>query len=205
MYTSTPPPVPETKQVLRARFRAYRAQLSEAAYREQSRAIVDRLLQLPELTAARTVHLYWPMVDRHEVDVRPVFDWLHAQKKQIVLPVMRTFSRDEDAPPLLEHRRYRAGTALHANKWGVYEPSCDETVPLEELDLVVVPALGAGRNGHRIGHGYGYYDAFLRDVTVPRIALVYDGCLVDWIPGEPHDVPVTAIVTEHEVIRPPDP
>ena len=52
------------------------------------------------------------------------------------------------------------------------------------------------RRGNRIGQGAGYYDTFLDTVDAPRLALLYDACFVDTLPTDPHDVPVTAVVTE---------
>ena len=66
----------------------------------------------------------------------------------------------------------------------------------------MVPALGAGRNGHRLGYGKGYYDAFLREVDAPTICPVFAACLLDHAPAEPHDVALDILITEDEIIRP---
>lgn len=199
------PPAPgmrPAKAALRAAMAAYRAGLDEASYRRRSAAIVDRLRALPELESARTVHCYWPLLPTHEVDIRPLIASLHATKKQIVLPLVRTFSRGSDGTPRLAHVRFTGEGDLRENRWGVFEPSSGEAVPIETLDVVLVPALGAGRNGHRIGHGFGYYDEFLQQVSAPRVCPVYAACLVDGVPAEAHDVPMTVLVTEDEVLRP---
>lgn len=196
------PPEQAVKSALRARFLQYRAGLGAAEYERLSRAIAARVAALPELAAARTIHVYWPRVLAREVDLRALVAALHAQKKQIVLPVVRTFGRAAGGAGRLEHLRFTGEAALRANKWGILEPSGGQTVPLEEIDLVIVPALGAGRNGHRIGHGLGYYDEFLAGLAVPRVGPVYAACLVASVPAEPHDVPLTAVVTEREVVRP---
>jgi 5-formyltetrahydrofolate cyclo-ligase len=111
------------------------------------------------------------------------------------LPVVTSFT---NGTPSMTHRRYEGDEALRPNRWGLQEPIGTDAVPPDALDGIIVPAFGAGRNGHRIGHGRGYYDAFLADLGAPTIALVYDACLVDTIPAAPHDVPMSAIVTEHE-------
>ncbi len=192
----------QTKQALRERFRSFRAHLSEAEYRERSRAIVARMLTVPELARAETIHVYRPMTARHEVDVRPLIARLAAENKQIVLPVVVTFGRAEAGAPRLRHVRYTDETAFRVNRWGIHEPAGAETVPPEALDLVIVPALGAGRNGYRIGQGLGYYDEFLAGLSVPTLCPVYAECLVEAVPAEPHDVPVSIIVTEREIVRP---
>lgn len=190
------------KETLRASLLARRAGLSDRVYKEKSQSIVDRLKSLPELRSATTIHSYWPVIPRHEVDIRPLLFFLHAQKKQIVLPVVVTFGQADIRTVRLRHVLYETEDGLVVNRWGIHEPSGTQTVPIEEIDAIVVPALGAGRNGHRIGHGFGYYDEFLERVTVPTICPVFDECLVDHVPAEEHDVPVSVIITDKEVYRP---
>lgn len=190
-------PLP-SKSDLRARFRAARKTLSEGAYAERSAAIVTRLAALPEVAAAQTVHVYWPLAQRREVDTRPLIDRLAARGVRVVLPVVL----QESNTPRLRHALYEGREALHEGAWGIPEPAGTATVEPEELDVIVVPAFGAGRNGHRIGHGAGYYDAFLRGLSAFTVCPVYDACLVRAVPAEAHDVPVAAVVTETQILRP---
>jgi 5-formyltetrahydrofolate cyclo-ligase len=64
-------------------------------------------------------------------------------------------------------------------------------------DVVVVPALAVARNGIRLGRGGGYYDRALRHARPDAVlvALLFDDEFVDELPTEPHDRPVTAVVT----------
>jgi 5-formyltetrahydrofolate cyclo-ligase len=65
------------------------------------------------------------------------------------------------------------------------------------VDAVLVPALAVGHDGTRLGRGGGSYDRALRRVRagVPIAALVYDGEVLNRVPSEDWDVPVTAYVT----------
>ena len=64
-------------------------------------------------------------------------------------------------------------------------------------DVVVVPALAVARDGLRLGRGGGYYDRALQHARPDAaiVALVFDDEFVDELPTEPHDRPVTAVVT----------
>ncbi|PSK58900.1 5-formyltetrahydrofolate cyclo-ligase [Micromonospora sp. MH33] len=64
-------------------------------------------------------------------------------------------------------------------------------------DLVVVPALAVDRRGYRLGRGGGSYDRALARVpaTVPTVALLHDGELVEVVPAQPHDRPVRFVIT----------
>ena len=89
--------------------------------------------------------------------------------------------------------------------WGIPEPREGlEPVPPSRIDAVVVPGAAFDLDGQRCGYGGGFYDTYLPQTrpSVPRVALAFEAQIVDDIPCEPHDLPVTAIVTETRVIRP---
>ncbi|MEP0548259.1 MAG: 5-formyltetrahydrofolate cyclo-ligase [Rhodothermales bacterium] len=193
----TPAP-PISKERLRERFRAARLALSPDEAAAHSAAICERLAALPEVRAARVVHVYWPLLDRREVDTRPLIRRLAASGTCVVLPTVAAF----DGTPTLGHVAFESEDRMRPNRWGIPEPYDTAAVNPAELDAVIVPAFGAGRDGHRIGHGRGYYDAFLAAVDAPAIGAVYATCLVDAVPAESHDVALDVIVTEREAWRP---
>ena len=186
-----------SKDTLRARFSMTRVQMSDENASERSRRIAERVLDLHVVSSAARVHPYWPLLDRHEVHTRPVITSLYSRGVDVVLPVVTSFT---SGSPEMEHRRYDGRSSLTINRWGIAEPDGTDLVPPSTCDVMLVPALGAGRNGHRIGNGAGYYDAFLASVDAPSVALVYDECFVDVVPYDDHDVPVSWIVTDQRTV-----
>jgi 5-formyltetrahydrofolate cyclo-ligase len=182
-----------TKEAWRERFRAYRTSLSPTTYRTRSALLTHHALTHSAVAAAGTVHVYWPLPEQGEVDTRPLVRALRGLGKTVVLPVVTSY---DPAAPEMEHRRYDGPAALAPNQWGIQEPTDTPRVPPAALDVVLLPALGMDRQGTRIGQGGGYYDTFLPDVNAPRVALVYDACVVESLPADSHDVPATALVTE---------
>ncbi|WKD61650.1 5-formyltetrahydrofolate cyclo-ligase family protein [Corynebacterium ciconiae DSM 44920] len=80
-------------------------------------------------------------------------------------------------------------------------PRTDNSL-LQQLDLIVVPALAATPCGFRLGKGGGYYDRALaqRQPGRPLAAVVlFDDNLVDHLPIEDHDAPVDIIITPSAV------
>lgn len=88
--------------------------------------------------------------------------------------------------------------------WTVYQPGSESASPrlgpdaIGEAGLVVVPALAVDRRGVRLGRGGGSYDRALA-LAAPQVqvvALLHDRELrVDELPAEPHDRPVSAVIT----------
>lgn len=89
--------------------------------------------------------------------------------------------------------------------YGILEPAGGSRVLPGDIgwDLAVVPGLAFDRSCNRIGFGKGYYDRLLSHRRTPRIALAFNFQIHDSpLPVLPHDVPVDAVATETEVIRP---
>ena len=195
--SANPTATATAKQRLREQFRTARLALSDADYTARSTAICKQIATLPEIREAETVHVYWPLVERREIDTRPLIGALLAEGKSIVLPVVESFA----GTPVLRHIRFDGEDRMRRNRWNILEPVGTEEVAPHDFDAVIVPAFGVGRNGHRVGHGRGFYDAFLAAVDAPKIGAVYAACFVDAVPAEPHDVPLDLVVTEREIWR----
>ncbi len=69
--------------------------------------------------------------------------------------------------------------------------------------LLLVPALAVDRTGRRLGRGGGSYDRALTRVPpgVPVVALLYGSELVDRVPTDRHDRPVTAVLRPTGLLR----
>jgi 5-formyltetrahydrofolate cyclo-ligase len=85
---------------------------------------------------------------------------------------------------------------------------------LPQLDAIVTGSVAVTRGGRRCGKGEGYSDlefAILRELghdPVPVATTVHPLQLVDALPTDPHDLPLSLIVTPDETVEvkdPPDP
>ena len=183
------------KSGLRKRFGAYRQALTEAEYARQSAQIATQLLGLPEMASPGCVHAYWPMVERREPDIRSAIAQLRAQGAEIALPLT-----PDVRVPVMYAVRYDGRAPTPEPPWGIPRPAGFERVAPDCIDAVLVPMLGGGRDGRRIGYGKGYYDAFLQGMRALRIGITYAACLLDSVPSEPHDIPMDILVTEQETL-----
>lgn len=100
-----------------------------------------------------------------------------------------------------EHLRFhhvRHAPDLVSGTLGIREPDADTEItdPIE-LDVILCPGLGFGRDGSRLGRGRGFYDRALArcrpDIEI--IGIGFDLQLVDRLPTEPHDRYLDRILT----------
>jgi 5,10-methenyltetrahydrofolate synthetase len=85
---------------------------------------------------------------------------------------------------------------LLPGRFGILEPGSHcRTVPLNQLDLVLVPGVAFDKQGRRLGRGYGYYDRLLASIGGIKCAIAFDEQLAIQIPVESHDILLDCIVT----------
>jgi 5-formyltetrahydrofolate cyclo-ligase len=144
--------------------------------------------------AGPTVCAYVPIT--FEPGSIALLDTLLRLGKQVLLPVARS---DDDGVPLpMQWGRYRPGGLVPA-RLGLQEPQ-EPWLPagaIAEATVVLVPALAVDRTGVRLGRGAGFYD---RTLPLARpgarlVAVVRDDELLDALPAETHDVPMTHALT----------
>jgi len=142
------------------------------ARRAVAKLVVDRAAH----AGWRTVAAYVPM--RTEPGSLALLDGLRATGLGLLVPVVLA---DNDLD------------------WTSWPDGTDRLGPqaIADVDAVLVPALAVTRAGVRLGRGGGSYDRALARLTrqVPRVALLYDGELVDELPADPWDRPVSEVVT----------
>jgi 5-formyltetrahydrofolate cyclo-ligase len=186
------------KTELRKRMRGLRKTLPASACAERSSRIIARLVALEPLEQARAVALFWPIEERHEVDLRPLDATLRKRGARIAYPGV-------DPETGVMTFRFVADTGAMAEQgFGFRQPSLSEAEAAPgELDVVIVPALAVDPRGHRIGYGAGYYDRTLPRFAPPAVsvAVAFDFQLVPETPQTDLDVPVTWVVTDRRVLR----
>ncbi len=89
---------------------------------------------------------------------------------------------------------------LALGSFHIEEPTGSDTSSVEDMELIVVPAVAYDRNGNRVGRGKGYYDRLLRGSRARKIGVAYDFQLVDEIDAEPHDIRVDMVITESNFV-----
>ncbi len=179
------------KQLARASALAARRAMSAVARAAQDEALVQAAVDL--VRGAKRVAAYVPMPGEPGGAQLP--DRLAAAVEHLLLPVLR---HDRD----LDWARYVTGAPMRGGVPGgplLREPEGPTLGPdaVAGVDMVIVPALAVDRTGVRLGRGGASFDRALSRVPAGAVvvALLYEGELCDGLPAEPHDRPVTAILT----------
>jgi 5-formyltetrahydrofolate cyclo-ligase len=153
-------------------------------------AIADHLLASEPVRRAATIAAY--VSTSTEPGTGPLIERLHAMGRRVILPVLLP---DND----LDWAAYTGPQDLVAAGRGVLEPFGPRlgVDAVATADVVLTPAVAVDRTGMRLGRGGGSYDRVLARVPVGTFvcALLYDGEVVEAVPADRHDRPVSAVVT----------
>jgi 5-formyltetrahydrofolate cyclo-ligase len=181
-----------TKTELRAGILLARRTLAPQLHDSEADALCGHLSSL--IADGETVCGYVPVGS--EPGSAEMIDSLFHRGVRVLLPVARHDAAGLPVP--LQWGEYRPGGLVQA-RFGLSEPAepwlaansiCAATV-------VLVPALAVDRAGVRLGRGAGFYDRSL-PLAAPSarlVAVVRDEELLDRLPEEPHDVPMTHALT----------
>lgn len=163
----------------------------------KTRGIEERLFEFANYLEARIALLYTPASS--EVDTLEIIKRSYMYNKIVVLPAfdpnnfrMTLMKVDDPDKDLVQGPR------------GNLEPSpkrC-KVVPIDCLDIAIIPGLAMDEKGGRIGSGMGYYDRLIPDlpITTRKVGLVFEDQIVPMVPMESHDRHVDIVVTEKRII-----
>jgi 5-formyltetrahydrofolate cyclo-ligase len=182
---------------------------AKAAIREDARARRDAMPADVRAAAAQsiaarpfpvavapgsTVSGFMPL--KSEINPLPLMRVLAHAGARLALPVVSGRGKP------LTMRAYAFGDTLAAGVWGIREPQPDapEVLP----DILLVPLLAFGRNGHRIGYGAGYYDmtiaALRAKKSICAVGVAFAAQEMASLPVTPRDARLDLVITEREVI-----
>ncbi|GGH44011.1 5-formyltetrahydrofolate cyclo-ligase [Microbacterium album] len=180
----------QAKRALRAELRERRQQLSDAQRAAAAEGVRAQLDALVTARGARSVSCF--LSSPTEPGTRPFIEAAIARGIRVLLPITR-----EDG--LLDWTVASPGGEEVVGALGVPEAVGEVLGPIavNDVDLMIIPAAAIDRSGMRLGWGRGFYDKTLgsMDRRPPVYAVIYDSELVDSLPRDVHDQPVTGVVT----------
>lgn len=179
----------EQKAALRLRLRAELKALAADARVSASAELCARVRASAAWQNARAVLLFFPVGS--EPDIFPLLADALAAGKLLALPRFNSATNAYESVRVIDPVR-----ELATGPFQVREPvAACPVVPLNRLDLALVPGLGFDARGHRLGRGKGHYDRLLAGFTGMKIGVAFDFQIVAEVPHEPHDIALNAAVT----------
>jgi len=167
--------------------------MSHQDWMEKSRLIQRHVLDLDEFQKAHSIGLYKAF--RQEVATDILFYQASRTKKRTCYPHL---SCQGENPPSIDFREVQDLSGdMELTRWGFFQArgSC-EVLPLKDIDLYIIPAVGFDNRGYRLGMGWGTYDHSIREVHGFKIGLAFDFQVVDEVFCESHDLRCDYVVTE---------
>lgn len=183
------PSISEQKTSLRQQFRVLTRSIAPEQAAAASEDLRKHLLGSPYWQQAQRILMFYPLND--EPDIAPLLQQALTAGKTIALP------RYNSSLGVYEAALIRSLTEdLVPGRFGVREPSPNcPALPLNQLDLTLVPGIAFDASGRRLGRGKGFYDRLLPGTTGMTLGLAFDWQESDALPTEPHDVELDAILT----------
>jgi 5-formyltetrahydrofolate cyclo-ligase len=187
----------ETKDVIRSNIAKTLAELSESVVEKYTQRIEKRLFEFANFLEANIALLYINSIS--EVKSLNIIKRCLSYNKIVILPAfdIRTFEMklmkidnvDED---------------LIIGPREILEPDSSRcnVVPIECIDIAIIPGVALDEKGARIGSGDGYYDRIIPKlpITTRKVALAFECQIIPQIQMESHDKHVDIIITERRII-----
>lgn len=177
--------------------RVVRAQRSAMSAQDRAAATAGLTTQLGDLVSrlgARSLCCYLPVGD--EPDTRPFLAGARSTGIEVLLPRSRADGGLDWS--LDDGMHYRTG------RFGIPEPAGAALAAdaVDRVDLMLIPACAVDLAGNRLGWGRGFFDRALASLArrPPVFAVVFEADVVDAVPVEQHDEPVTGAVTPARII-----
>lgn len=183
------------KQALRAEIRERRRTIPAHERAADTAAITQHLQHLVAARGVKRLSCY--LATPTEPETRPFLSWAYDNSIEVLLPVTRNDG-------LLDWAVANNTADENIGLYGLPEPTGELLGPIaiNSVDLIIVPASAVDKRGVRMGWGRGYFDKTLGSMgkRPPVYAIVFDTELVEELPREIHDQPVTGVVTPSALI-----
>lgn len=153
--------------------------------RKSSELIIRNLMNNTHFRDAEVVLLYHSL--SFEVNTHRLIEQI-ATSKIILLP--------ETNKSGIRLRRYQPDRNLRKGIMDIMEPTGDYFEDYKKINVAVIPGIAFDRYGNRLGHGKGYYDKLLAQLSnVYKIGLCFNFQFVEELPVAENDIKMDIILT----------
>lgn len=181
-------------------FQNEKSELRKRYRRERSEHAVDtpysHLIDSQEISLARVIASY--ISYGNEPNTSELNQAILTAGKKLLLPRMIEANNE----PGLEWVVWNGDRQNLTERGRFLEPIGPAYIDLNQIEVVIVPALRVDSHGNRLGQGGGFYDRALPHLAAWTIALIFPEEISGQpLPRESHDIPLSAYATYDMVVR----
>lgn len=153
-----------------------------------STAIANNIAQWDKYQSSHIIMLFYPIGS--EINLLKLLD---DRTKRFAFPVVE----ENNMRPVF----YTKEKGFKTGAFNIQEP-IGNAADINDIDLILMPALASDKKGYRLGYGKGYYDRFLNNITNATTAIpISEHLIFNSIPKEEHDKKADYIITENQIIK----
>ncbi|MBU0768324.1 MAG: 5-formyltetrahydrofolate cyclo-ligase, partial [Proteobacteria bacterium] len=182
----------QTKDDIRGNVEKALAAISDKEIKDKTQRIEKRLFEFANFLEANIVLLY--INSNCEVNSLNIIKSCLNYKKIVILPA---FVSTKYEMKLMKIDNLDTDLALGPRNILEPDPNQCNIVPIECIDIAIIPGIAFDEKGGRIGSGDGYYDRLIPKlpITTRKVALTFEDQIVPQIQMEAHDRHVDIIIT----------
>jgi 5-formyltetrahydrofolate cyclo-ligase len=189
--------IKERKYEIRRRIAQQLDTLTQEERSEKTRQVEERLFDFANYLEAKIVLLY--LNGKLEVTSRHIIEKSFDLNKIVVLPAADPAGTKI---ALLKVDNLEKDLCIDAAGNPSPDPDRCKRVPIDRIDIALIPGVAFDEKGGRIGMGDGFYDRLIPKlpVTTRKVALAFEDQVLPLVPIEAHDRSVDIIITEKRII-----
>jgi 5-formyltetrahydrofolate cyclo-ligase len=178
----------QLKKEQRIEFLKKRRSLSQSLLQQQSRSICEQLAQTLEFQQAQVILAFFSINQEPDLSTLwqkfpgKIWGFPRCEKSNLIWQIVNILELE---------------TNIRIGKFGIFEPITSlPFIDLEQVDMILIPALACDRQGHRLGYGGGFYDRFLVNQRGKKVGITFTEMLVNSLPIAAWDIRLDAVCTE---------
>lgn len=171
--------------------------LTKEELTDKYETIEYKLFEFANFMESQLAFMYTPV--SNEIPTEKIIKKALQIEKEIALP---TFTYAKNAINVYKINNYDQDLITNAND--ILEPDIKKCkrIPLEDIDIAIIPGLAFDDKGGRIGFGNNFYNKLITKLpeTCRKVSLAYEEQIVDQIQMESRKFTVDIIITDKRII-----
>ena len=130
----------------------------------------------------------------YEVSTDIIINSVHKKNKNLYVPNIKQGHA-------MDFVKMTLNSKMVKNKYGIHEPSSEDIIDANKLDIAVVPIVAFDKKKNRLGYGKGFYDRYLNRYlkkfdNIITIGIAFSFQKYHKLPVKNNDVKLDYILTE---------